>query len=101
MMDWIGVLLTAVVTVVTLWQLLKSEIKESEGRTEKTHGELGRKIEAVGGKVDKVKQDVAGVRENVAYIRGVMDGERNAHQPRPAAGPPEAAGPAGLTERGE
>ena len=104
-MDWVGVL-TAVGTVVVLWQLLKSEIKASEGRNgkahddirtlikasedrnEKTHGELGRKIEEVGGKVD-------GVREDVAYMRGVMDGERNARTPRPAAGPTEGPGPAG------
>ena len=78
-MDWVGVL-TAVATVVALWLLLKSEIKASEDRNNEAHGDLGHKIETVGNKVD-------GVREDVAYMRGVMDGERNARGRQPPIRP--------------
>ena len=48
-MDWVGVL-TAVGTIVVLWQLLKAEIKASEGRNREAHDDIRDLIKASEGR---------------------------------------------------
>ena len=50
-MDWLGVLLTAVATVVALWLLLKYELKESEGRNGKAHDDIRGQIDDIRGQI--------------------------------------------------
>ena len=57
-MDWLGVLLTAVATVVVLWQLLKAEIKASEGRNGKAHDDIRDLIKASEGRNGKAHDDI-------------------------------------------
>ena len=108
MTDWIGVL-TAVATVVALWQLLGRQIKESEGRnreqikeseernreahgdlktlikeseerSDKAHGELGARIESG---FDRLNDSLLQMANDMGYLRGRMDGERNTRSQQP------------------
>lgn len=90
-MDWgeLGGIAAVIGTIALLWKLLSDQLKDYskqlkgyEERNDKTHADLGGKIDAVGGKVDTVQT-------NVAYMRGLMDGERNARRHQPPAGRPE------------
>ena len=99
-MDWVGVL-TALATVVALWQLLGRQIKESEGRnceqikkseernreahvglktlikeseerSDKAHGELGTRIESG---FNRLNDSLLQMANDMGYLRGRQDGD--------------------------
>ena len=79
----LGGVAAVVGTIALLWKLLSDQLRDYsaqlkgyEERNDKAHAELGGKIDAVGGKVDAVQT-------NVAYMHGLMDGERNARGRQP------------------
>ena len=106
--DWVGVL-TAVGTVVALWQLLGKKIRESEGRNReqikesedrngkahddlrtlikesedrngKAHGELGTRID---NGFNRLNDTLMKINNDMGYLRGRQDGEPNARGPQP------------------
>ena len=103
-MDWVGVL-TAVATVIALWQLLgrqiKEQIKESEGRNDKAHDGLrtlikeseGRNKDAhaeLGARIEngfnRLNDTLMKMNNDVGFIRGRQErDERNARGQQPGA----------------
>ena len=91
-----------------VWQMFRSAQKSSETAqrnakedNDKAHGELGRKIDGVKEGVQTLTVSMTEVKKDVEYLRKDVDWYVRPGGPGPAAGRTEAAGPAGLTERGE
>ena len=92
MTDWgeLGGVAAVVGTIALLWKLLSDQLKDYsaqlkgyEERNDKAHADLGGKIADLAGKIDAVVGKVDAVQASVAYMRGLMDGERNARDRQP------------------
>ena len=100
-MDWPGVLLTAVATVVALWLLLKYELKESEGRNGKAHDDIRGRIKESEGRNNQAHAELSTRIDNgfnrlndtlmkmsndVGFIRGWQERGERGKQPESGDG---------------
>ena len=85
MTDWgeIGGVAAVIGTIALLWKLLSDQLKGYEERNDKAHADLGGKIADLTGKIADLTGKVDAVQTSVAYMRGLMDGERNARDRQP------------------